>query len=283
VQIGKGYRQLGATIHDLGLVTVCEEAGCPNIYECWADGTATFMINGERCTRACGFCQVDTRHPLALSPDEPERVAEAVDRMSLGHAVVTCVARDDLPDGGAGAMAATIQAIRTRSPRTTVEVLISDCKGDPASLDTIFEAKPDVLNHNIETVARLQRAVRPSARYARSLAVLARAGAAGLMTKSGLMVGLGEHEDEVLATMADLRGVGVSIVTIGQYLRPSRDHLPVSRYWTPQEFERLREAGKALGLSHVEASPLTRSSYHAREAAEAAEAVATPAGATTLV
>jgi lipoic acid synthetase len=266
VRIGKGYRQLGSTIHDLGLVTVCEEAGCPNIYECWADGTATFMINGERCTRACGFCQVDTRHPLPLAPDEPDRVAQAVARMRLGHAVVTCVARDDLPDGGAAAMAATIGAIRERSPGTTVEVLISDCRGDAASLDSIFAARPDVLNHNIETVARLQRAVRPSAGYARSLGVLARAGAAGLLTKSGLMVGLGETEDEVIATMADLRGVGVSIVTVGQYLRPSRDHLPVARYWAPEEFDRLRVAGAALGLSHVEASPLTRSSYHAREA-----------------
>ena len=270
VRIGKGYRALGATVHDLGLVTVCEEAGCPNIYECWADGTATFMINGERCTRACGFCQVDTRHPLPLSPDEPGRVAEAVARMGLGHAVVTCVARDDLPDGGAGAMAATIRAIRARNPATTVEVLISDCRGDPASLDAIFDARPDVLNHNIETVARLQRAVRPSAGYARSLAVLARAGQAGLVTKSGLMVGLGEREDEVVATMADLRAVGVSIVTVGQYLRPTRDHLPVARYWAPEEFDRLRRAGAALGLAHVEASPLTRSSYHAREAAEAA-------------
>lgn len=270
VRIGKGYRELGSTVHDLGLVTVCEEAGCPNIYECWADGTATFMINGERCTRACGFCQVDTRHPLPLSPDEPERVAQAVERMRLGHAVVTCVARDDLPDGGAGAMAETIKAIRSCTPETTVEVLIADCRGDAASLDAIFEARPDVLNHNIETVARLQRAVRPSAGYARSLAVLARAGQAGLVTKSGLMVGLGEREEEVVATMADLRGVGVSIVTIGQYLRPSRDHLPVSRYWAPEEFDRLREAGSALGLAHVEASPLTRSSYHAREAAVAA-------------
>jgi len=269
VRIGKGYRQLGATIHDLGLVTVCEEAGCPNIYECWADGTATFMINGERCTRACGFCQVDTRHPLPLSPDEPERVARAIERMGLGHAVVTCVARDDLADGGSGAMAQTIRAIRDRTPGTTVEVLISDCKGDEKSLDTIFEARPDVLNHNIETVARLQRAVRPSAGYARSLAVLARAGQAGLKTKSGLMVGLGERDDEVTATMADLHSVGVSIVTIGQYLRPSRDHLPVSRYWAPEEFDRLRQAGAELGVAHVEASPLTRSSYHAREAAAA--------------
>jgi lipoic acid synthetase len=270
VRIGKEYRTLSSTIHDLGLVTVCEEAGCPNIYECWADGTATFMINGDRCTRACGFCQVDTRHPLPLAPDEPDRVARAVARMHLAHAVVTCVARDDLVDGGAGAMAATIRAIREHSPGTTIEVLISDCKGDAVSLDTIFEARPDVLNHNIETVARLQRAVRPSAGYARSLAVLSRARAAGLVTKSGFMVGLGEREDEVLSTLADLHAVGVSIVTVGQYLRPSRDHLPVTRYWTPDEFIRLKLVGEQLGLHHVESSPLTRSSYHAREAAVAA-------------
>jgi lipoyl synthase len=272
VRMGREYLSLGKTVHDLGLATVCEEAGCPNIYECWAEGTATFMINGERCTRACGFCQVDTRHPLPLAPDEPDRVARAVERMGLGHAVVTCVARDDLADGGAGAMAQTISAIRERAPGTTVEVLISDCRGDAASLDTIFAARPDVLNHNIETVARLQRAVRPSAGYGRSLGVLARAGASGLVTKSGLMVGLGETEDEVVATMADLRAVGVSIITIGQYLRPSADHLPVSRYWSPEEFDRLREIGSELGVPHVEASPLTRSSYHARDAHAAASA-----------
>jgi lipoic acid synthetase len=268
--MGKEYLALGRTVHDLGLATVCEEAGCPNIYECWSEGTATFMINGERCTRACGFCQVDTRHPLPLAADEPDRVSRAVERMGLAHAVVTCVARDDLADGGAGAMARTIVAIRERSPATTVEVLISDCRGDASSLEAIFAARPDVLNHNIETVARLQRAVRPSAGYARSLAVLARAGASGLVAKSGLMVGLGEREDEVAATMADLRAVGVSIVTIGQYLRPSAAHLPVSRYWAPEEFDRLRQIGSSLGVPHVEASPLTRSSYHARDAAAAA-------------
>jgi lipoic acid synthetase len=274
VRMGKEYLSLGKTVHDLGLATVCEEAGCPNIYECWSEGTATFMINGERCTRACGFCQVDTRHPLALEPDEPDRVASAVVKMGLGHAVVTCVARDDLADGGAGAMAQTIEAIRRQSPATTVEVLISDCRGDAASLETIFAARPDILNHNIETVARLQRAVRPSAGYARSLGVLARAGASGLVTKSGLMVGLGEREDEVVAAMADLRAVGVSIITIGQYLRPSAGHLPVSRYWAPEEFDRLRLIGAELGVPHVEASPLTRSSYHARDAAAAADAAA---------
>ncbi|MGP0030800.1 MAG: lipoyl synthase [Acidimicrobiales bacterium] len=271
-RMGGEYLALGQTVHGLGLATVCEEAGCPNIFECWSEGTATFMINGDRCTRACGFCRVDTRHPQALDPDEPDRVAQAVERMGLGHAVVTCVARDDLADGGAGAMGQAIAAIRRRTPDTTVEVLISDCRGDASSLEMIFAARPDVLNHNIETVARLQRAVRPSAGYARSLGVLARAAAAGLVTKSGLMVGLGEREDEVVATMADLRAVGVSIVTIGQYLRPSRDHLPVARYWEPEEFARLRRIGSELGVPHVEASPLTRSSYHARDAAAAAGA-----------
>ncbi len=273
VRIGEAYRGLDRTLRDLGLVTVCEEAGCPNIYECWGAGTATFMVNGARCTRACGFCQVDTRHPLPLDPDEPERVGEAVARMGLRHAVVTCVARDDLHDGGAGPIAATVRAIRRRQPGTTVEVLISDCKGDAEALGAVFAARPDVLNHNIETVARLQRAVRPSAGYARSLAVLARAAEAGLVVKSGLMVGLGESEEEVRATLADLAAVGVRIATVGQYVRPSRRHLPVSRWWSPSEFERLRRAGLALGLSHVQASPLTRSSYHAGEAATSAGAV----------
>ena len=270
-RMGPEYLSLGRTIHDLGLVTVCEEAGCPNIYECWADGTATFMVNGSRCTRACGFCLVDTRRPAPLDPDEPGRVAEAVARMNLSHAVVTCVARDDLADGGAGAIASTVEAIRRRRPGTEVEVLISDFKGDEPSLASVLRVRPDVLNHNIETVARLQRAVRPSAGYARSLAVLGRAAAAGLVVKSGLMVGLGETEDEVIATLADLRSVGVAIATVGQYLRPSRDHLPVARWWTPEELDRIGRAGLELGLRHVEASPLTRSSYHARAAASAAK------------
>ncbi|MGH9078742.1 MAG: lipoyl synthase [Acidimicrobiales bacterium] len=201
-------------------------------------------------------------------------MAEAVQRMELAHAVVTCVARDDLADGGGGAFASTIAAIRRRAPRTRVEVLISDCKGDQASLDRVFSARPDILNHNIETVARLQRAVRPSAGYARSLSVLARAAEAGLTTKSGIILGMGEHEDEVLATLADLRAVGVGIVTIGQYLRPSAAHLPVARWWRPEEFDALQRAGMAMGFAHVQASPLTRSSYHAREAADAATPVA---------
>jgi lipoic acid synthetase len=268
-----GYLRLKHTMRDLGLVTVCEEAGCPNIFECWADGTATFMINGERCTRACGFCMVDTRHPEALDLTEPERVAEAVERMGLGFAVVTAVARDDLEDGGAGAFAETIRAIRRRTPGVQVEVLVPDCKGDDASLATIVEARPDVFNHNVETVPRLQRAVRPSAGYARSLSVLARAKEAGLATKSGLIVGMGESDDEVVATLADLRAVGVDIVTIGQYLRPTTHHLPVARWVEPATFDRYREVGEAIGIPHLESSPLTRSSYHARQAAGAAAGV----------
>ncbi|MCX7620000.1 MAG: lipoyl synthase [Acidimicrobiales bacterium] len=251
------------------LVTVCEEAGCPNIFECWADGTATFMINGDRCTRACGFCLVDTRRPLPVDEHEPQRVAAAVEELGLDFAVITAVARDDLPDGGANGFASTVAAIRARTPAVKIEVLIPDCKGDPGALETIFAARPDVLNHNIETVARLQRAVRPNAGYARSLAVLACAHRAGLVTKSGLIVGLGETFDEVVGALADLKGVGTDIVTIGQYLRPTVRHLPVARWWTPEEFEELRRIGEEeLGIGHVEASPLTRSSYHAKRAAD---------------
>jgi lipoic acid synthetase len=274
VKLGPEVLQVRSMMRGLNLVTVCEEAGCPNLSECWADGTATFMINGERCTRACGFCLVDTRHPLPLDADEAAHVADAVVRMGLAHAVVTAVARDDLDDGGAAAFAATVQSIRERSPGTAVELLIPDCKGDVDALGEIFATRPDVLNHNIETVLRLQRAVRPSASYARSLTVLARAKAAGLVTKSGLILGMGETLPEILATLSDLRAVGVDIVTIGQYLRPSAAHLPVQRWWRPEEFEEIGEAGRAMGFLHVEASPLTRSSYHAREAAGAATGAA---------
>ena len=274
--MGEEYQSLRTLTEDLRLVTVCEEAGCPNIFECWSAGTATFMVNGERCTRACGFCLIDTRKPFALDPTEPQRVAEAVVRLKLAHAVITCVARDDLADGGAGAIAATVRAIRERAPDTNVEVLTSDLKGDAASLQLIIDARPDVLNHNVETVARLQRAVRPSAGYLRSLTVLARSVQAGLTTKSGLMVGLGESADEVEEVLADLAAVGVSIATIGQYLRPTADHLPVARWWEPGEFDDLAERGRRLGLKHVQASPLTRSSYHAREALSDATPVAAP-------
>ena len=274
VRITDDYVRLKKTMRDLDLVTVCEEAGCPNIFECWSDGTATFMVAGERCTRKCGFCLVDTRKPAPLDADEPGRVAEAVERMGLSFAVLTMVARDDLADGAAGHVADTIRAIRSRTPHVGVEALISDCKGDPESLQAIFDARPDVLNHNIESVARLQRAVRPSAGYARSLSVLARAKADGLTTKSSIIVGMGESDDEVSQTLADLRGVGVDIVTIGQYLRPTTNHLPVAR-WVPAEtFSAWAAEGEAMGIGHVEASPLTRSSYHARQAAGHATASA---------
>ncbi|HEV2070309.1 MAG TPA: lipoyl synthase [Acidimicrobiales bacterium] len=265
-RMGPEFLSLRRTVGRLALTTVCEEAGCPNIFECWAEGTATFMINGERCTRACGFCQVDTRRPEAPEPNEPEQVAEAVVRLGLEHAVVTAVARDDLADGGAGAFAATIAAIRRRAPGCTVEVLIPDCKGDEGALGQVFAAAPEVCNHNLETVARLQRAVRPSAGYARSLAVLARAKAAGLVTKSGLILGMGETDDEVIGALADLAALGVDIVTLGQYLRPTSRHLPVARWVAPATFDTLARVGLDLGLGHVEASPLTRSSHHARQA-----------------
>ena len=273
-RIGPELIRLRSTMRELDLVTVCEEAGCPNIFECGADGTATFMINGERCTRACGFCLIDTRRPLPLDPGEPDRVAEAVARMKLTHAVVTAVARDDLADGGALAFAETIAAVRRRSPGTTVEVLIPDCKGDEAALNVIFDARPDVLNHNLETVNRLQRAVRPSASYARSLSVLARSASAGCTTKSGIILGMGETVSEVVAALGDLRAVGVEIVTLGQYLRPTAAHLAVARWWAPAEFDELAATARAMGIAHVEASPLTRSSYHAKRAVVASNVAA---------
>jgi lipoic acid synthetase len=274
VDLGEGYRDTKRLVKGLGLHTVCEEAGCPNIYECWADRTATFMILGDRCTRACGFCLVDTRKPRPLDPDEPGRVAEAIAALGLQHAVITSVARDDVPDGGAAAFAATIAAVRARTPATRVEVLVPDCKGRADALDAIFAARPDVLNHNLETVARLQRRARPSAGYARSLALLARAKTAGLTTKSGIILGMGETEIELRGAIADLRNVGVDILTLGQYLQPSAQHLPVARWWSPAEFAALGEYAEGLGFAHVEAGPLVRSSYHARRADASASAVA---------
>jgi lipoic acid synthetase len=268
--LGPNFRETKRLVQQLDLHTVCEEAGCPNIYECWADHTATFMILGDRCTRACGFCLVDTRKPMPLDPDEPRRVGDAVATLGLEHAVITSVARDDVADGGAAGFAATIRAVRERNPETTIEVLIPDCKGDAASLATIFDARPDVLNHNLETVARLQRRARPSAGYARSLAVLARSKDAGLVTKSGIILGLGETLDEVRAAITDLAAVGVDVLTLGQYLRPSPDHLAVARWVTPAEFDELGEFARGLGFAHVESGPLVRSSYHARAGADAA-------------
>jgi lipoic acid synthetase len=248
----------------LGLHTVCEEAHCPNLGECWSRGTATFMILGDVCTRACGFCAVRTGLPAAApDADEPRRVAEAVARMGLHHAVVTSVNRDDQADGGASVFAATIREIRARVPGCAVEVLIPDFKGSASALATVLEARPDVLNHNTETVPRLYRRVRPGASFPRSLGLLRRSKQAGLLTKSGIMVGLGEEWDEVVSTMEAIRSSGTDVLTVGQYLRPSAQHLPLVRYYTPQEFVRLREIGLGLGYAHVESGPLVRSSYHA--------------------
>ena len=279
VKLGAEVLQLRQTVREHGLVTVCEEAGCPNLSDCWADGTATFMVLGDRCTRACGFCLIDTRKPLEPASDEPTRVAAAIRAMALDHAVLTMVARDDLADGGFAHVAACVRAIRAASPRTVVETLVSDAKGDDSALHLLFDdpaSRPDVFNHNVETVARLQRAVRPSAGYARSLAVLARAKAAGMTVKTGFMVGLGETVDEVSGLLVDLAAIGVDIVTIGQYLRPTDGHLPVARWAEPTEFVGWKVFGEQLGLGHVEASPLTRSSYHAKQAA-ASVAVGTTA------
>ena len=270
VQIGPEVLKIKRTLSELKLVTVCEEAGCPNLSECWKDGTATFMVLGERCTRACGFCLVDTRKPELPEADEPQRVAEAVASMGLTHAVLTMVARDDLADGGFSHVAECVRAIRERNPLTRIETLVSDAKGEVASLQLLFDARPDVFNHNIETVARLQRAVRPSAGYARSLGVLSAAKAAGLVVKSGLVLGMGETSEEVDGCLADLAGIGVNIVTIGQYLRPTTHHTPVARWIHPDEFSRWKQVGESLGIGHVESSPLTRSSYHAKQSADAA-------------
>ncbi len=259
------FEAVRRTLEEQKLHTVCYSAACPNLGECWARGTATFMIGGNRCTRRCGFCDVTTGRPEALDPFEPARVAEAVRRLGLRFAVITCVARDDLPDGGAGQMAATVRAIRRRCPETGVEVLIADYKGDETALRRVLEAAPDVLNHNLETVERLQRQVRPAAAYARSLAVLRRAGELrpDIPTKSGIMLGLGETQAEMEAALGDLRGAGVSLLTLGQYVRPSAAHLPVKRWVPPAEFDDWAERARALGFADVAAGPLVRSSYHA--------------------
>jgi len=259
------------------LNTVCQEAQCPNIFECWGrERTATFMLMGDVCTRRCGFCAVTQGIGRPLDPEEPRHVAEAVKELGVRHAVVTSVNRDELPDGGAAHFAATIRAIRTTTPGVTVEVLIPDFLGNDAALRTVLEEAPEVLNHNTETVARLYRRVRPDAIYARSLELLSRAAAwrdgtaPAMRVKSGLMVGLGETVDEVLETMRDLRAAGTDTLTVGQYLQPHARRLPVERWWTPEEFARLRDEGRAMGFAVVEAGPLVRSSYHARAALGAA-------------
>ena len=262
---GPTYENLRRLMRSKELHTVCEEAHCPNMSECWGAGTATFMILGDTCTRSCGFCAVKTGRPGVVDTEEPRRVGEAVAQMALGHAVVTSVNRDELPDGGAQIFAETIREIRRQSPNTTVEVLIPDFVGRPESLDAVLAARPEILNHNVETVPRLYPRVRPQARYERSLEVLRRTKerAPELVCKSGIMVGLGEMRDEVIATMRDIASQGTNILTVGQYLRPSPVHLPIERYWTPAEFDELRDAGMTMGFRHVEAGPLVRSSYHA--------------------
>ena len=267
---GPNYLRLKGIMRRASLHTVCEEARCPNIGECWEAGTATFMILGDICTRACAFCAVTSGRPQGLDLGEPLRVARVVRELGLRHAVITSVNRDDVPDGGAGIFAATIGAIRRRSPGTSVEVLIPDFLGNWEALATVMAARPDILNHNTETVPRLYRRVRPKARYERSLELLRRAKEMdpSVLSKSGLMVGLGETEEELLAVMADLVAVGCDILTLGQYLRPSAKHIPLERYYHPQEFAALAEAGRRLGFRHVEAGPLVRSSYRAERQVE---------------
>lgn len=259
-----GFVQTKALMRAERLTTVCEEAACPNIGRCWSRGTATFMISGAACTRGCRFCNVATGRPSGPpDPEEPHRVADAAARMGLRFVVVTAVARDDLPDGGAAHFAATIRALRDRVPDVRVEVLIPDFRGAWDALDEVIEAAPDVLNHNTETVPRLYSRVRPGARYERTLELLARSAAAGVRTKSGIMVGLGETLPEVAGVFGDLASVGCGLVTVGQYLRPSPAHLPVVRFYAPAEYPALSELGRGRGLSHVEAGPLVRSSFEA--------------------
>jgi lipoic acid synthetase len=260
---GENYVRLKGLIDGRRLHTVCEEARCPNMGECWNAGTATFMILGDVCTRSCGFCAVTTGRPAVLDTDEPYRVAEAVRLMNVRHAVITSVNRDELPDGGAAIFAETIRQARRVNPLVKIEVLIPDFRGVRWALQLVIDERPDILNHNTETVPRLYSRVRPQAKYARSLEVIRRGHDAGMVTKSGLMLGLGELPAEVLGVMADLRGSGCDILTLGQYLRPTKDHLPVERYVPPAEFAEFREKGMALGFRHVESGPLVRSSYHA--------------------
>lgn len=262
---GKAVAETRATVRALGLHTVCEEAQCPNLGECWSHHTATVMLLGDTCTRACRFCAVGHGRPLPVDPDEPRRVAEAVERLGLKHVVMTSVNRDDLPDGGAGHFAATATAVKMRVPDCTIEVLIPDLQGDLDALATVVAAPIAILNHNTETVPRLYKQVRPGAIYERSLAILraAKAMRSDVRTKTGLMLGLGETREEVLAVLADVRAAGCDVLTLGQYLRPSLEELPVDRYVTPAEFAELGDEARRMGFAYVESGPLVRSSYHA--------------------
>ncbi len=265
IPAGENYSRLSGIMDTHKLHTVCQEARCPNMGECWNNGTATFMILGDVCTRSCGFCAVKTGKPLELDANEPLRVAEAVKLLALRHAVITSVNRDELFDGGAQIFAETIRRTRALNPKTTIEVLIPDFKGDGFALNIVLDAMPDILNHNTETVPRLYDIVRPQAKYERTLELLHRAKRRGFVTKTGLMLGIGERTDEVLPVMKDLRAVDCDVLTLGQYLQPTKDHLPVDRFVHPDEFAEFKRAGLAMGFKHVESGPLVRSSYHAEK------------------
>lgn len=264
---GENHGRLKDIIDTHKLHTVCQEACCPNMGECWNNGTATFMILGDTCTRSCGFCAVKTGRPNELDADEPRRVAEAVSLLQLRHTVITSVNRDELYDGGAQIFAETIRQVRTMNPGTKIEVLVPDFQGEEFALNIVLQAMPDILNHNMETVPRLYRLVRPQAKYARSLQLLDRAKRCGFLTKTGLMLGIGERTEEVIEVMQDLRRLNCDILTLGQYLQPTRDHLPVDRFVHPDEFKKLKEIGLEMGFRHVESGPLVRSSYHAERQA----------------
>lgn len=264
---GPDYQDIRRIMDSLALHTICEEARCPNVWECWNNRTATFLILGDICTRRCHYCSVTTGRPQALDLDEPARVAEAVRALGLRHAVITSPNRDELDDGGASIFAETIRQIRRRLPACTIEVLIPDFEGNEAALRAVVDEHPEILNHNIETVRRLFPSIRPQGKYHRSIELLERAKRLGARTKSGLIVGMGETLDEAREVMRDLRAVDCDIMTIGQYLQPTKQHLPVARFYTPDEFAMLKEEGMALGFSHVESGPLVRSSYHAEEQA----------------
>lgn len=270
---GPAYEKLRKLVEQNRLHTVCQSAKCPNLGECWARGTATFMILGNVCTRSCGFCHIATGRPPSLDTDEPRRVAQAARVLNLRHLVITSVNRDELPDGGAAIWAHTLRAVRGACPQTRLEALIPDFAGRPSALQLVLDARPDILNHNMETVRRLYPTVRPQAKYHRSLDILRRAKAAGLVTKTGIMVGIGEHDDEIFQLMRDVLDAtrtaagACDILTIGQYLQPTRRHLPVARWVTPAQFAQYQRIGQEMGFKHVESGPLVRSSYHAADQA----------------
>jgi lipoic acid synthetase len=266
--LGNTFDKVHQLMREKDLHTVCESAKCPNIWECWTRGTATFMILGDICTRSCQFCAVKTGRPQTLDWEEPQRVAQAIQKLGVQHAVITSVNRDELEDGGAEIFYQTIQETRALCPQVTIEVLIPDFRGKWKALERVISAQPEILNHNTETVPRLYPRVRPQARYGRTLELLERAKAAKMITKSGLMLGLGENFREIEQTLSDLRHIQLDILTLGQYLQPSKTHLPVKRYVTPEEFALLKEYGQALGFKRIESGPLIRSSYHAEEAAD---------------